>query len=220
MSIKYLQICERYALAYKNVNATSFKEANWNSYERMDFHPKDIFAAIGKGGVVLPVVKTSIFEEDKSEMIFTMIVRINHAKNTVTLFNPIIEKETDLPLDDFITQWTEDGSDCITAFPLDPNTYYPQPDNLDDIELSESMKALAEKMASKLHDAWAIERESEGWTWGQKRDDSKLLSPDLIPYEQLPETEKRYDYIMAESTIKQLISLGYKIEKQDLTMQF
>lgn len=58
-----------------------------------------------------------------------------------------------------------------------------------------------------------MERQSEGWTYGPKRDDEKLETPDMVPYAQLPESEKQYDRIMAEDTLKLLIALGYKITK-------
>jgi hypothetical protein len=35
----------------------------------------------------------------------------------------------------------------------------------------------------------------------------------MVPYALLPESEKEYDRIMAEDTLKLLIALGYKIEK-------
>ena len=40
-----------------------------------------------------------------------------------------------------------------------------------------------------------------------------LKAPDMVPYTQLPESEKQYDRIMAEDTLKLLTALGYKIEK-------
>ena len=214
MNIKYYEICERFALKLKGIEADSFISSSWNTYERMDFHPHAIFAAIGKGGVVMPIVKADFFETDNNDMIFTVIVRVSHVKKIITLFNPIQQEENDYSLEQFVEKWTEDGGNCVTALQADKYTYYPQLDDLDLIQLDDEMIKLADLMASKLHDAWAIERESEGWTWGKQRDDNRLLSPDIIPYNQLPDTEKRYDYIMAETTIKQLIALGYKIEKQ------
>ena len=43
------------------------------------------------------------------------------------------------------------------------------------------------------------------------KDDSKLETPDMILYAQQPESEKQYDRLMAEDTLKLLIAIGYKI---------
>ena len=91
--------------------------------------------------------------------------------------------------------------------------YIPKPIDLSDVSISEDLRELREAIAENAHDTWALERQSEGWTWGPKRDDSKLETPDMVPYSQLPESEKQYDRIMAEDTLKLLVALGYKIEK-------
>ena len=36
----------------------------------------------------------------------------------------------------------------------------------------------------------------------------------MVPYAQLPESEKQYDRIMAEDTLKLLIALGYEMVKK------
>lgn len=41
----------------------------------------------------------------------------------------------------------------------------------------------------------------------------KLQTPDMVPYSNLPETEKEYDRIMVRNTIRQILALGYRIEK-------
>jgi hypothetical protein len=40
-----------------------------------------------------------------------------------------------------------------------------------------------------------------------------LETPDMVPYSQLPESEKQYDRVMADDTLKLLIALGYRIVK-------
>ena len=46
-----------------------------------------------------------------------------------------------------------------------------------------------------------------------KADDEKKLTPCLVPYNELPEAEKEYDRITALETLKTIIKLGYRIEK-------
>ena len=52
----------------------------------------------------------------------------------------------------------------------------------------------------------------EGWTWGPKRDDTAKEHPDLVPYDELPDSEKEYDRQTAMETVKGIIALGYRIE--------
>jgi hypothetical protein len=56
-------------------------------------------------------------------------------------------------------------------------------------------------------------RLSEGWIWGPKRDDAKKTHPCLVPYAELPESEKEYDRQTALETIKAILALGYRIEQ-------
>ena len=80
--------------------------------------------------------------------------------------------------------------------------------------MPESFDELREAIAENAHDMWALERQSEGWTFGSQRDDNKLETPDMVPYAQLPESEKQYDRLMAVDTLKLLTALGDKIEKK------
>ena len=44
------------------------------------------------------------------------------------------------------------------------------------------------------------------------RDDAAKKHPDLVPYDDLPESEKHYDRDTAMETLKAIIALGYRIE--------
>lgn len=90
-------------------------------------------------------------------------------------------------------------------------TYIPKPIDTSNIELSKELLELTEKLAENVHDIWALGRVNEGWTFGEQRDDVLKQSPCLIPYANLPESEKDYDRNTAIATIKAIIALGYKI---------
>ena len=92
--------------------------------------------------------------------------------------------------------------------------YKPTPVNTEAIELSEDLLALTEKIAENVHDVWAAGRIAEGWTYGEKRDDMLKQNPCLVPYSELPESEKEYDRNTALNTLRLVIALGYKIEKE------
>ena len=93
-------------------------------------------------------------------------------------------------------------------------TYEPKPIDTGKIELSDELLTLTERIAENVHDVWAANRIAEGWTYGKKRSDELKQNPCLVPYAKLPESEKEYDRNTALGTLKLVIALGYKIEKE------
>ena len=93
--------------------------------------------------------------------------------------------------------------------------YQPTPLDTDHIELTPEIRELTELLATNTHDIWARQRLSDGWRYGPRRDDARKEHPCLIPYEELTETEKQYDRNTALETLKMIIALGYRLEKDD-----
>ena len=91
--------------------------------------------------------------------------------------------------------------------------YTPKPVDTSGIILSDDLLELTEKIAENVHDVWAQSRISQGWTYGEKRDDNKKTTPCLVPYKDLSEQERDYDRNTALETIKLIMALGYKISK-------
>ncbi len=91
--------------------------------------------------------------------------------------------------------------------------YTPNPKDTSGIELDSSLTELTEMIARNVHEVWAKSRIEDGWTYGGKRDDIHKTSPCIVPYDELPESEKEYDRNTAIETLKLVISLGYRIEK-------
>ncbi len=46
-----------------------------------------------------------------------------------------------------------------------------------------------------------------------QRDDARKEHPSLVPYEDLPESERTYDRNAVMETLKAIAALGYRIEK-------
>lgn len=92
-------------------------------------------------------------------------------------------------------------------------SYNPKPINTNDIVLSDDILALSEKLAENTHDVWAKTRIEQGWSYGETRNDELKQTPCLVPYEELPDSEKEYDRSTALETLKLIIKLGYKISK-------
>ena len=69
-------------------------------------------------------------------------------------------------------------------------------------------------LAENAHDNWAKLRIKQGWTLGHQRDDAAKKHPDLVHYNELPESEKQYDRNAAMETLKAIIALGYTIQRK------
>lgn len=93
-------------------------------------------------------------------------------------------------------------------------TYKPNPIDTSSVLLPDDLYVLTEKLSENAHDQWAMLRISQGWTWGPYRDDTQKFHPDLVPYSDLPETDKEYDRRTAMETLKAVIALGYKISRR------
>lgn len=92
--------------------------------------------------------------------------------------------------------------------------YSPEPIDTSNINLSEDLLYLQEKLAKNAHEEWVQARISKGWIYGSKRNVEKKEHPCLVPYKELPNSEKEYDRILALKTLKLIQKLGYKIIKE------
>jgi len=92
-------------------------------------------------------------------------------------------------------------------------SYQPKRIDTSSVELSPELANLTEHLAENTHDLWAAQRLKDGWTWGAKRDDAQKKHPCLVPYRDLPESEKAYDRQTAMGTLKAILALGYRIER-------
>ena len=61
---------------------------------------------------------------------------------------------------------------------------------IEDKEFQIELRPLIEQMARNVHEVWAESRISQGWVYGEQRDDEKKTHPCLVPYEELPEDFK------------------------------
>lgn len=91
--------------------------------------------------------------------------------------------------------------------------YVPKPVDTKSVLLEECLVDLTELLAKNAHENWAKQRMKDGWTFGNKRDDEQKKHPCLIPYEELPDSEKEYDRVTAMESLKAIIKLGFSIIK-------
>lgn len=87
------------------------------------------------------------------------------------------------------------------------------PPSEENTPLPEELSALAEALAESVHNAWARERIRAGWTYGPERNDELKQTPLLVPYQQLPESEKDVDRATAAVTLRGILRLGFEIRK-------
>jgi hypothetical protein len=92
------------------------------------------------------------------------------------------------------------------------NSYRPNPIDTSGVQVPPDIMQLTEYLAQNTHEVWSQNRFTEGWRFGPKRDDTLKETPDLVPYEELTESEQQYDRDTALETLKVIIALGYEIK--------
>ncbi len=93
------------------------------------------------------------------------------------------------------------------------NNYIPQPIDISDVKLPIELECLVEEMSKNVHEVWSETRISQGWKYGEQRNDELKTHPCLVPYEELPEEEKEYDRNTSIGTLKLIMKLGFNITK-------
>ena len=91
--------------------------------------------------------------------------------------------------------------------------YRPEPIDTSAVFVDEQIQALTECLARNNHEVWAQRRLAEGWRYGPRRDDVRKEHPCLVPYSELPESEKEYDRSTVVETLKTMLAMGFRIEK-------
>ena len=191
---------------------------------------KDIENALKENESVIAVVDGSELLGDRSKEIMediligqipdhtVVVLSYDPTARTITVYDPNSSNVEDTyPIEQFKDAWEDSRNYLVTITSNNLKTYIPTPIDLSDVELSEDLNELREAIAENAHEIWAQNRQAEGWSYGPQRDDKKLLHPDMVPYSQLPESEKEYDREMAMKTIKLLKKLGYDLIKREDT---
>jgi hypothetical protein len=91
--------------------------------------------------------------------------------------------------------------------------YVPTPVDTSEVKLSDDLAELCELLARNNHEVWARRRMREGWRYGTARNDARKEHPSLVPYDQLPESEKDYDRVMVAETLRTALAMGFKLVK-------
>ena len=94
-----------------------------------------------------------------------------------------------------------------------PAPYKPKPIDTSKVTLPSPLLDLTERLAEHAHELWAKQRIKDGWRFGGVRNDAAKEHPCLIPYDDLPDSEKAYDREVALGTLKTILALGFRIER-------
>jgi hypothetical protein len=91
--------------------------------------------------------------------------------------------------------------------------YEPKPIDTSKVRMPEDLLELRETLARNTHELWARKRMTQGWRPGPRRDDLQRTHPNLVTYDELPESERDYDRATAMEALKVIMALGYEIRK-------
>ena len=90
-------------------------------------------------------------------------------------------------------------------------SYQPQSIATSHFSLPQELSAATERLVENANDLWIADRMVRCWMHGLQRADANKFHPCLVPYDQLPESEKRFDRRAATGTLKAILKLGYRI---------
>lgn len=196
---------------------------NLSVSRRYDSTIDDVARLIHSGNQLIAVVDNSLLETDDEANRCTQ--QPNHAvaisslsieASEITLFNPYTDEElTIYSIATFQKAWEKSNCYLVVVNTTDKFVYEPYPISLNDVELSDELAELREAIAENAHEIWAKNRTDQGWTYGPQRNDEKKETPDMVPYCNLPESEKLYDREMAMQTLKLVKKLGFDIVRRD-----
>lgn len=190
---------------------------NLSVSRRYDSTTEDIARLLAKGNQLIAVIDNTQLLHDVAEDTTqpnhaVAISSISIESDEITLFNPYTEEElTTYPLSSFLKAWTQSNHYLVVVNTTDRFIYEPYPISLDDVQLDDDLTELQEAIAENAHEIWAKARTDQGWKYGPERNDQKKETPDMVPYCNLPESEKLYDREMAMQTLKLVKKLGFEI---------
>lgn len=148
------------------------------------------------------------YKNATEQTLWERITNTNH--EDVTYYKGLLQEYTK----ELLILVREDFLEQIRICKSKEKPYTPQPVDTSDIQLPAELESLVEDMSRNVHDVWAATRISQGWSYGEQRNDELKKHPCIVPYDELPEDEKEYDRNTSLSTIKLIIKLGFKITQQ------
>lgn len=204
------------------------EEKGLSVHRKFDADMDDIVSSLENGLEVLVMVDGGeLIEDDEQEMLedeilgeipdhTVVVLMVDIEGDEIALYDPASgEMPVSVPVEKFKDAWQDSHNYMLTVTTREKRAahYIPSPIDLSDVDIDDDLVRLREAIAENAHEVWAQGRMAEGWRYGKKRDDEQKLHPDLLPYSDLPDSEKEYDRETAMKTIMLLKKLGYEIKK-------
>lgn len=170
-------------------------------------------------GVIVAVNQDILSGQSGEELPDHAVCVLEINEESVRLYNPYSQNQEDVyPIQDFMRAWETSRRFAVFADKKDRKVYDPHATKVvENVELDDSLEELQEALAEFVHDIWAEKRFKEGFIYGPENNTDPSKGPktnkDLIPYSDLPESEKNYDRNSAMMTLQLVHYLGYNIEK-------
>lgn len=89
--------------------------------------------------------------------------------------------------------------------------YNPAPILLSENAFSKEIRQLIELLAENVHEQWSAGKIKDGWKYGKQHNDRLKEHPSIVPYQELPESEKEYDRKTVIATLSLLAANGYDL---------
>ena len=86
-------------------------------------------------------------------------------------------------------------------------SYVPKSPDLTAVEVPKDLINLVEQLAEITHDNWVRQRLADGWVHGTHRNDLLKEHPCIVPYDDLPESEKEYDRKISLGVVQGMLAL-------------
>ena len=93
--------------------------------------------------------------------------------------------------------------------------YQPRPLDTSDIVLPDAVGEVADLLSKNVHEVWAAQKVSDGFSYGERDDKTLKTHHNLVPYEDLSQEDRQYDRNTALETVRVLLKLGFVIQKKD-----
>lgn len=130
----------------------------------------------------------------------------------IRIYDPAEDKEVEWLVEEFLEAWSA-SRHYLVSTSVDRLVYAPKPIDLTDVMLDDDLLDLTEAIAENTHEVWALGRKLEGWTYGPQRDDKLKQNPDMVPYSDLPDSEKEYDRKTAFDALRLAKKLGFNVSR-------
>jgi hypothetical protein len=186
------------------------EEGGMTVTRRYDCTKDDLERALSQRIRLIAVIDNGLLRNGESDGIFHAVVIVSFNDYLVKLYDPDNDAVMEYPTKEFLSAWNCSRNYLVSAT-TDKLVYDPRPMDLDDVELDEDLLELTEIIAENTHEVWGVARKKEGITWGPVNDASH--NKDMVPYCDLPESEKEYDRNTAMMALKLAKKLGFRVSR-------